>query len=318
MTVAHALAPSAIAPSSPAAAPRRLRSLTPHLLLVVNGNASGIGRRPHLAKDSTSLLRSAGARVETRVTTSLEELENALATAERRVVLLGGDGSVHAAANIKFPKPELAILPGGSANNVARSLGIPAELDAAARLAVTGRARQLDLIAARTESQRYLAVEGVSVGFHALARSQYHAKNSADVRAGMRAGLRALAGFKPLTIGLQIDGACEVIRIAQLFVANTPLFGPRLEVAPGADPSDGLLDVVTIDRPGAASLLALVPRLRRGTHLNRPGVRRVRARNIRITTRGQSPVIADTTNLGSSTVDLSVEPAALEVVGLAA
>ena len=52
-----------------------------------------------LSEDSTQLLRSAGARVETRLTASLEELDDALATAERRVVLLEGDGSVHGAAN---------------------------------------------------------------------------------------------------------------------------------------------------------------------------------------------------------------------------
>ena len=177
---APVLAPRPLAPLAPARAPRPLRSLSPHLLLVANGNASGLGRRPELVADSARLLRSAGARVESLVTTSLEELEVVLATAERRVVLLGGDGSLHAAANSPGPKPELALIPGGRANNVARSLGVPFDLDAAARLAVEGRARPIDAIAARAGGRTYLAVEGVSVGFHALARSQYHATNSSD------------------------------------------------------------------------------------------------------------------------------------------
>jgi len=305
-------------PASPPAAPPRLRSLSPHLLLVANGNASGLGRHPELVQDSTRLLRSAGARVETRVTETLDDLDDALAAAERRVVLLGGDGSLHAAANARGPLPELALLPGGSANNVARSLGVPSDLDAAVRLAVEGRALPLDLIAARTETERMYAVEGVSAGFHALARARYRATNSADVASAVRAGLGALAGFSPLTIALELDGVCRLVRIAQLFVANMPLFGPRLRVAPGADPTDGLLDVVTIDRGGSAGLLALAPSLRRGTHLNRPGVRRARAHTVRIATRGESPVIADTTNLGSSPVELAVERDALRVVGVAA
>jgi len=86
MTTAQALAPRAFAPGSPAATPpRRLRSLSPHLLLVANGNASGLSRQPSRAKDSALVLRLAGARVETRVTTSLEELGHALADAERRL-----------------------------------------------------------------------------------------------------------------------------------------------------------------------------------------------------------------------------------------
>jgi diacylglycerol kinase family enzyme len=315
MTAAQSLALRALAPAAPAAAPRRLRSLSPHLLLVANGNASGLSRRPHLVQDSARLLRSAGARVETRVTSTLEELDEALATAERRVALLGGDGSLHAAANARWAAPELALIPAGGANNVARSLGVPLDLDAAARLAVEGRARSLDAIAVDTPSGSYLAVEGISVGFHALARTRYTAQNSADVVAGMRAGLGAVGSFRPVTIALGLDGEYRLARIAQLFVANMPLYGPSLRVAP-ANPSDGLLDVVAIDR-GRAGLLALVPHLRRGTHLGRAGVEHMRARSIMIATHGRSPIIADTTNVGD-TAELTVKSHALAVVGAAA
>jgi len=315
MTTAQALAPRAIALGSPAATPpRRLRSLTPHLLLVANGNASGLSRRPSLVQDSAQLLRLAGARVETRVTTSLDELDAALATAERRVVLLGGDGSVHAAANSGH-HAELALIPAGGANNIARSLGIPTDFAAASRLAVEGVAGAVDAISVETPTERYVAVEGISVGFHAQARTQYTAKNSTDVRAAVRAGVRAVAHFEAPTIALSLDGECGLVTITQLFVANMPLFGPSLRVAP-ADPGDGLLDVVTIEG-GRRALAALVPHLRRGTHLGRRGVTHTRAHRIRIATRGRSPIIADTTNVGDVAV-LRAAPRALEIVGAAA
>jgi diacylglycerol kinase (ATP) len=315
MSMAPALAPTpnVVAPRAPAAAPRRLRSLSPYLLLLANGNASGLSRRPSLVEDSTQLLRSAGARVETRVTTSVEELEDALATAGRRVVLLGGDGSLHAAANVPSAG-ELALIPAGGANNVARSLGIPLGVETAARLAVEGRARPLDAIAAWTRSRSYLAVEGVSVGFHALARSGYHGKNSTDTSAAIRAGVAAVASFRPFAVCLTLDGESEIVPISQLFVTNTPLFGPGLRVAPSADAGDGLLEVTVIEARSRASLLRLVPHLRRGTHVAREGVRTMQAQRIRIATRGRSPVVADTTNLGSGPVDLAVVPGALEIV----
>ena len=317
MSTAQALAPRVIAPGSPAAPPRRLRSLTPYLLLVANGNASGLGRRPTLVQDSAQLLRSAGARVETRVTGSLEELDDVLATAGRRVVLLGGDGSLHAAANSPV-SAEFALIPAGGANNVARSLGIPLDPDAAARLAVEGRARPVDAIAARTRSHGYLAVEGVSVGFHALARSGYNGKNSTDTLEGIRAGISALTTFEPFAVCLTVDGAHEIVPISQLFVTNTPLFGPGLRVAPSADAADGLLDVTIVEARSRTSLLRLVPHLRRGTHVGRDGVRTLRAQHVRISSRGRSPVIADTTNLGSEAVELSVVPGALDLVRRAA
>ena len=228
-------------------------------------------------------------------------------------MLLGGDGSLHAAANSRF-KTELALIPaGGEVGGDAEAAGHVVR--AAARLAVEGRARPIDAIAVETATQHYLAVEGVSAGFHALARSRYTATNSADVRAGIRAGLGAVMDFEPFTIALSLDGGCGLVRIGQLFVANMPLYGPGLRVAP-ADPRDGLLDVVTIDG-GRRALLGLAPRLRRGTHLGRPGVTHTRAHTIKIATNGRSPIIADTTNVGD-TVQLSIAPHALDIVGVAA
>jgi diacylglycerol kinase (ATP) len=315
---APALAPASHVPAKPARAPRHLRSASPHLVLVANGNASGLTRHPELVDRSASILRAAGARVEALVTSSLDELAYVLASAERRVVLLGGDGSLHAAANAPGPNPELALLPGGKANNVARSLGIPLELGEAAKLAVEGTAHPIDAIAARTPSRRYLAVEGVSVGLHALARSNYTATNSADTAAGIRAGLGALVRFEPMTMAVGLDGSCELMRLNQLFVVNTPLFGPGLHVAPDADPADGLLDVVALEGTRRLGLVPFAVRLRRGTHVAAEGVRSFRARSVRISTRGASPVIADTTNLGTEPVELSVVPGALELVRKAA
>lgn len=294
----------------------RLRPVSsPTVILLANGNASGIVRHPELVDGARSLLRTAGARVETQVTSSIEELGAIVSEAGRRVILLGGDGSVHAVANLPGAKPELAILPAGGANNIARSLGIPLDLDAAARLAVSGGSRPLDAIAARTPTRRLLVVEGVSVGFHALARAGYKGRNSADVGSAVRAGVSAVARFQPLTVGIEADGEFQVLRIGQLFAANLPFFGPGLHVAPGADPSDGLLDLVAIDVAGRRSLVPLASRLRRGAHLGRPGVTRVAASRVRIATGGRSPIIGDTTNLGAGTVELTVVPAALEIVG---
>jgi diacylglycerol kinase (ATP) len=307
---------SQLRPSPPVAATRsRLRSLSPSVVLVANANASGIMRRPELVDGMSRLLRTFGARVETRLTSSLDELAELLPSTERRVVLLGGDGSLHAAANVPGPKPELALLPAGRANNVARSLGVPTDLAAAARLAVSGATRPLDLLAARTATRRFLVVEGVSVGFHALARADYHGVNSSNVSSAVRAGVGALTHFHPITVAVEADGEFQVFRIGQLFAANLPFFGPGLHVAPGADPADGLIDLVAIDVAGRRSLVPLASRLRRGAHLGRPGVTRVTARKVRLATGGRSPIIADTTNLGSGTVELTVVPGALQIVG---
>ena len=293
---------------------RRARTAGSSLLVVANANASGLGGKRETVDLAASLLRSFGARVETRWTASPAELDELVSEEERRVVLVGGDGTLHAVANIHGHKPEVALLPRGRANNIAHALGVPLDLKSAAQLAVEGRPRPLDGISVEAPELTMTAVEGVSVGFHAQARARYHGVNSADTAAGVAAALSAFAHFEPVSVALEVDGELELRRLGQLFVVNFPFFGPRLPVAPNADPRDGSLEVVELDARGRSSLALGLARLRRGTHLEQRGVRLRRARRIRIATGGRSPIVADTTVLTSGPVQLAVRPRIVDVV----
>ena len=120
------------------ARPRPWRPGKRHIVLIGNGNASGLAPRAALVNACRALgLR--GIRVETHLTESLTELAAAWPSfGDRRVALLGGDGTLHAAANLPAGPAELAILPAGRANNVARALGVPLDLKVAAELAAEG------------------------------------------------------------------------------------------------------------------------------------------------------------------------------------
>jgi diacylglycerol kinase (ATP) len=286
-----------------------------HLVLVANGSASGLGHSRRVLDAARSALRASGVAIETHLTASVDELSAEWpAFQDRRVVLLGGDGTLHAAANLPFGPPELALLPAGRANNIARALGIPLDLAEAAKLAARGVARPIDLISASSGTRTTFAVEGVSVGLHALARASYHAPNSADTRAAVQSGLAAARRFDGVTLCVSSDGDAEMLRVGQLFVANLSLYGFGLRVAPDARPDDGLLDVVALPWEGRLQIVPTIAQLRRGTHTSRPGTRVWTARHVRVVTGGQSPVIADTTNLGTGPVSLQVAPAALAVV----
>ena len=284
------------------------------LRVVLNANASG-------AKDEVpiqalvALLRASGADVELERTHSLDELAAVCAMDDgRRVVLVGGDGTIHAAANLDHGPRELALIPAGRANNIAHSLGIPIDWRAAAELAVHGEVRPIDLIEAIAPSRRRLVVEGVSVGFLAQARVRYHGRNSADLLAGVRAGASALARFHPLAARVTSPQGGETLQLSQLFVANLPLYEFGLRVAPHANPVDATLDIVAIDAPTRRAVLGMLLDLRRGTHLGRPNVRTWRTPAATIDTRGCSPIVADSTDLGPGPVLLRAAPAALRLV----
>jgi diacylglycerol kinase (ATP) len=300
-------------------APRRarLRQLgSRHLVLVANGSASGLGRSREALGAARNALALEGVRVEAHLTESVTELADVWpAFQDRRVVLLGGDGTLHTAANnLPLGDFELALLPAGRANNVARALGIPLDLRAAAELASSGKARPIDLISATNGTESSFAVEGVSVGLHALARASYRAPNSADVGAAIRSGISAGRGFHGLRLCISSDGEAEMLTVGQVFVANLSLYAFGLKVAPAARPDDGLLDVVVLPWEGRARILPTIARIRRGAHIARGGTRTWTAGQVRIATGGRSPVIADTTNLGTGPVTLEAAPGALALV----
>ena len=282
------------------------------VLLLANANASGVGEDS--LRDARDALVARGVNVEAYATAATEDFRQALAgAAGRRIALLGGDGSLHAAVNLGFAACEFALLPAGGANNVATSLGIPTELDEAAALAVDGNPRRLDLIDVVCGGINYRAVEGVSVGVHAVARAQYRSGNSTDALAALRAATEAVRQFTGTTVTAVFEGERLHVRVAQLFVANFPLYAFGLEVAPEASPDDGRLELVVNRWSGRTALIPLLVRLRRGTHVESSKTHSWSVDRVTIDP-GASPVVADSTNLGRGPANVAVKPGALKVV----
>lgn len=265
------------------------------------------------------MLEELGAEAEAVVTRDEEGLWAVLrlgAELDRRVVLVGGDGTLHAAANAPLRRlPELALVPSGRANNAARALGIPTKRSEALAVAVGSPALPLDALRVATPDRFVYAVEAVSAGFQAEARAEYQADNSADLGQGLRALLRAVRRFKPYGARVELDGnPLSSSEAAQLFLSNLPYFGFGFEVNPGADAADGRLDAILLEATSRRRLVRLLAAARRGRHIGRRGVRRVAAARARLTE--PLPLVADAIPLGNTTATVSVEPARLRVASL--
>ena len=293
--------------------PRPAAAARDRLQVVVNANASA-SLGAHALDRLLRELRAGGCAPECHRTRSVAELAEVHASSRGRLVLVGGDGSLHAAAQLPGPPREIALIPAGRANNIARSLGIPVELEAAAWLAALGRARPLDVIATASADRRHIVVEGASVGFLARARTRYRGRNSAGRAAALRAGAAALAAYAPMEVHVVAPGRDEHLRLAQLFVANLPLYAFGLHVAPGAVADDGLLDVVGVEATTRRALLRTVRELHEASRFRHPGVHRWRVPSLRVDTHGCSPVVGDSVTLGPGPVELRCRPGALRVV----
>lgn len=279
--------------------------------VIVNASASGVDSVRSTVADAEQALRQAGAETSAVATRSLRELGEVIAESDgRRLVLVGGDGAVHAAANAGATG-EIALLPAGRANNIARALGIPSSWSAAGEIAARAPARPLDLLSVETADRSLLAVEGLSAGFQAAARSRYRGENSADLGAGVVALLRALATHRPYAVELEADGEALSFSTSQLFVSNMPLFGFGFRVAPGASPEDGEADLVALPPRSRAAVLPELARVRRGTHLSGRGAFRRRVRRMEL--RSPLPLAADAEVLGSGTAVVELVPGALRL-----
>jgi diacylglycerol kinase family enzyme len=170
------------------------------------------------------------------------------------IVVAGGDGTIAKVFTaLAGTGARATLLPLGSANNIARTLGIDEEADPAdaARAWKRGERRPFDVGRLRSSDGTSRFVESVGGGlFTDLLTRAAEATADPGGDAGIAHGLRLLADVvadatpRRWTIGLDgVDLSGEYLAVE---IMNTRQIGPHMRVAPGADPGDGLLDLVLI------------------------------------------------------------------------
>lgn len=284
------------------------------LLVVVNARASAAATAGALLARVTAAVARTGARPNGLVTTSESDLRSAFEGADsRRALLVGGDGTLHAAANLPLELPEIALVPAGRANNVARALGIPTRIEDAVAVAAESPARPLDVMRVDSGGQSLYCVEGLSGGIQAEARARYEGGNSGDLRAGARALVEALRGYRPYRAELTVDGMPAFAgEVAQVFVSNLRFFSFGFDVNPSGRPADGLVEAIVLRAASRRQALRRLLEVRGGRHLGRGWTNLVRAREARL--EGPLPLVADSRPLGAGSASVRVVRDRLRVV----
>jgi len=175
-----------------------------------------------------------------------------LETASDVVAASGGDGTVSSAARVLAGKPTpLAILPNGTANNIARSLAIKGTTDEIVAAWATAARRPFDLGRASGPWGERWFIECVGGGL--IARSiEAFEQQPADVDRprheelidAVRMHSEVLSKLKPSTWKMTLDGVEVSGDFLLVAVLNIPFIGPNLELCPHADPTDGEFSVV--------------------------------------------------------------------------
>jgi YegS/Rv2252/BmrU family lipid kinase len=257
-------------------------------LLVVTNAAAG-GTADEQVEAALAALRSA-TDVRREVCTEPGDLGRVLdGLGERTLVVVGGDGSVHTAVATLLSRGELSpdrpigLIPLGTGNDLARTLGIPLEPAAAARALLAGSVRRLDLV---VDDAGGVVVNAVHLGVGAEAAEKARALKDRLGRAAYAVGsVAAGASATGWHLQVAVDGAFvhvdgEVLMVA---VANGRTIGGGAPLAPDASPDDGLVDVVVATSTGPLARLGFAMALREGEHVERDDVLVVRGRTVTVT-----------------------------------
>jgi len=194
------------------------------------------------------------------VSTKEDGVKDALKNAPDLVVAAGGDGTVaYVFKHMQDHSVPIGVLPLGSANNIARSLGIagtPAELAEQWRI---GHVRPFNLIVVNGLKEEILCTEAFGVGLIATLIERRakgkKADGADDIRRGRRALKEILTEAEPHDVEINIDGQPWESDLLGVEVLSIPFTGPALPLAHDADPSDKLLDAVGVDRDNGEAVI---------------------------------------------------------------
>jgi diacylglycerol kinase (ATP) len=238
-----------------------------------------------------------------------------------RIVAAGGDGTLNGVVNglsDDFARAELGLIPLGTGNDFARSVGVPAEIEGAIDNLLTGVARPIDVASVACEGSppRYF-VNASQAGFGGAVGEDL-AENGKGIWGRLAYAISAVKSLPSLEahrVRLTLDGeSLPEFDVYNLIVANGACVAGGIPVAPCARPGDGWLDVLGFRAIPAAELALLVPQVLMGEHLNDDAVFAKRGRFMEVTSEPALSISVDGEPVGTSPARYQLHPGALRMV----
>jgi diacylglycerol kinase (ATP) len=288
--------------------------------VIIANPVSGSQRAIRLAGQVKELLTASNARVQLELTTNkgaaFEIAREAALSGAKSVAGCGGDGTLQEIATaLENSDTALGILPCGRCNDFGRALGL-FRSDTPEKMAyhlLHGRLREVDLGA--ISSKRFLTV--ATLGFDSEV-SRFVETRRLWVRgtgAYLYAVMRLLFRFRPPTVKLAGDFGRFEGRILLSATGNSPNYGGAMQIAPGAQIDDGLFRLCVVENVPRLTVLAMLPRVLKGTHIHHPAVRMFDTSYLEIDTpEGPEWICADGESLAQSPARFEVRPKAIKVL----
>jgi YegS/Rv2252/BmrU family lipid kinase len=272
-------------------------------------------RRGELAVSQVDRLQARGISV---VCEEFQSPEEMVADIERQaadfdlVIVCGGDGTIAAAAPavLKTGLP-MGILPLGTANDLARTLGIPFELDAAADVIARGRKRRIDV--GTVNGVHFFNVASIGLAADVARRLTSQDKKKWGALGYAFRAAQVLLTARPFSAVIKSQRFRMRVRTLQIAVGNGRHYGGGAVIHHDARIDDGRLDLYSLDPRSVWKLALLFEAFRRGRHGAWAEVETSHCTDFWIHTRKPRPINTDGDLLTHTPAHFVVHPQAVEV-----
>ena len=230
------------------------------------------------------------------------------------VIIGGGDGTLNAAvAGLVDAHLPLGILPLGTANDLARTLGIPATLPEACQIIAAGKVQPIDL--GWVNGKYFFNVASLGLSVQITRNLTKEVKRRWGVFAYAATAMQALWKSRRFHAEIQMEGGrSEKVRAIQIAVGNGRYYGGGMAVAEDAAIDDQRLDLYSLEVQHWWQMLAILPAMRRGRQAVSPWAQSWTGKEFHVYTRRPRSINTDGEITTSTPAHFRVVPNALSVI----
>ena len=277
-------------------------------------------RRLRPVQELASRLESLGIKVDLKLTAGPGDATEIAARAARNgtsdMIVAGGDGTINETIQgLAGTAARLAIIPRGTANVLARELGLPLDDEQAIAVAARGKSRKIYLGLAidetTNETRHFVLMAGIGLDASVVRRVQPSLKKRIGKGAFWVSGLSHLATWNPRPFTLEIDGQTYTATFAA--IGKSAKYGGDLAITPGASLDQREFEICMIETTSRLRYLHLLSyAMRNGMPRDKPEVRFVNA--VSVKARGDAHVQVDGELIGQLPMRFEIAPYSLEVI----
>jgi diacylglycerol kinase (ATP) len=231
-----------------------------------------------------------------------------------RVIIGGGDGTLNAAiAGLIDTQIPLGLLPLGTANDLARTLGIPANLEQACQIVAVGQPEPVDV--GWVNGKYFFNVASLGLSVKITRQLTKEVKQKWGILAYGITAFQAMWESRPFHADIRLpQGEVHTVKTLQIAVGNGRFYGGGMAVAPDAAINDGRLDLYSLGLEHWWQMLALLPLFHRGQHALTPWSDAWAGQEFYVETRRSRPICTDGEISTSTPAHFRVLPQALTIL----